>query len=156
MLNAIRYGVFFALAIFLWAVTETVFGLHDRYIRYHEYLSYFFAVPAVAILYWGIRAGENAPRRGMRFGRAFGKGLAIMAVVAVLCPLVWYVFCTFVNPMFLGNMIHYAVEIKGMAAPSAMHRYGLPNFLFIATFSTVLIGSIISLVIAIIMAGRRH
>jgi len=156
MFNAIRYGIFFTLAIFLWAVAETVFGLHDRYIRYHEYLSYFFAVPAVAILYWGIRAGEHVPRPRMRFRRAFGKGLAIMAVVAVLCPLVWYVFCTLVNPMFLDNMTHYAIKIKGMARLSAMHRYELPNYLFMATFSTVLIGSVISLVIAVIMAGRRH
>ena len=156
MLNAIRYGLLFALAIFLWAVAETAVGLHDRYIRYHEYLSYFFAVPAVGIMYWGINAGEQAGGPGMRFGQAFGKGLRIMAVVAILCPVVWYVFCTFVNPMFLDNMINYAIVIKGMAASSAVHRYGLLNYLFMSTFSTVLIGSVISLVIAIIVAGRRH
>lgn len=156
MLNAVRYGILFALAIFLWAVAEMALGLHDRYIRYHEYLSYFFAVPAVGIMYWGIRAGEQADRPGMRFGRAFGKGMRIVAVVTILCPVVWYVFCMFVNPTFLSNMTRYAIETKGMTVRPAEHRYGLFNYLFISTISTALIGSIISLVIAIIMAGRRH
>src|SRR5690606_10518984 len=99
MINAIRYGALFALAVFLWAVAETVVGLHGRYIGYHEYLSYFFAVPAVSIMYWGITNsinGQAAGRTGFR--GAFLKGLGITAVVALLCPLVWYVFCTFVNP----------------------------------------------------------
>src|SRR5690554_556154 len=103
MLNAIRYGLLFALAIFLWALVETMLGLHDRYIRYHEYLSYFFAVPSVGIMYLGISAGERAPTQGMRFRKALLKGLRITAVVALLCPVVWLVFCLYVNPDFLGN-----------------------------------------------------
>ena len=154
MLNAISYGGLFACAIFLWAVIETALGLHDRYIRYHEYLSYFFAVPSVAIMYRGICAG--APRKGMGFRRAFLKGLAITGVVALLCPLVWYIFCTFINPRFLGNMARYAVEWKGMAMPLAVQWFSLPGYLFVSALSTAIIGSVIALVIAIIVAGRRH
>lgn len=156
MLNAIRYGLLFALAIFLWAVAETLLGLHDRYIRYHEYLSYFFAVPSVAIMYWGISAGAKAKREGVSFRSAFLKGLAITGVVTLLCPVVWYIFCTVVNPSFLGNMARHAIETKGMAAPLARQWYALPTFVLVSAFSTAVIGSVISLVIAIIMAGRRH
>src|SRR5690606_6407656 len=154
MLNAIRYGLLFALAIFLWAWAETVLGLHDRYIRYHEYLSYFFAVPAVGIMYRGICADEEAPMRGMRFRKALLKGLGITAVVTLLCPLVWLVFCMFVNPDFLANMAQYAIKTNTMAPSLAAKRYALPNFLFISALSTALIGAVISLVIAVIMAGR--
>lgn len=156
MLNAIRYGLFFALAIFLWAVAETMLGLHDRYIRYHEYLSYFFAVPSVGIMYLGIRASEEAPGQGMRFRKALLSGLGITVVVALFCPVVWLVFCTFINPEFLDNLAQYAVEAKAMPPSLAMERYALPNYLFVSAFSTVLIGVVISLVIAVIMAGRRH
>lgn len=156
MWNAIRYGLLFALAIFLWAVAEAALGLHDRHIKYHEYLSYFFAVPSVAIMYWGIRAGEKTPWQGMRFRTAFLKGIAITAVVTLLCPVVWYFFCSFVNPAFLGNMTRHAIEVKGMDPPLAMQRYTLSNYLFVSAFSTAVIGSVISLVIAVIMAGHRR
>lgn len=153
-MNAFRYGLFFALAIFLWAVAETMLGLHDRYIRYHEYLSYFFAVPSVGIMYLGICAGEEVPAQGMRFGRAFRKGLGITAVVTLLCPAIWYVFCTYVNPAFLGNMAQYAREAKTMAPSVAAKRYLLSNYLLISAFSMAVIGVVISLAIATIMAGR--
>lgn len=156
MLNAIRYGLLFALAIFLWAVAETLLGLHDRYIRYHEYLSYFFAVPSVGIMYWGIRAGEKGKRGSTSFRSALVKGLAITGVVTLLCPVVWYVFCTAVNSAFLDNMARHAIETKGMATALALQWYALPTFLFMSAFSTAVIGSVISLVIAIIMAGRRR
>lgn len=156
MLNAIRYGFLFALAIFLWAVAETVLGLHDRYIRYHEYLSYFFAVPAVGIMYRGICAGEEGPMRGMRFRNALLKGLRITAVVTLLCPLTWLAFCKLVNSSFLDNMAQYAIKVKEMPPLLAAERYVLPNFLLISALSTALIATVISLVIAIIMAGRLH
>ncbi len=156
MLNAIRYGILFALAIFLWAVAETALGLHDRYIRYHEYLSYFFAVPSVGIMYWGIRAGEKTPGRGTRFRKALLDGLGITTVVTLLCPVVWYVFCSLVNPAFLDNMARHAIEEGNMAPSLAAQRYRLPTYLFVSALSTAVIGSIISLVIAIIMAGRRR
>ena len=156
MLNAIRYGLLYALAIFLWALAETALGLHDRYIQYHEYLSYFFAVPSVGIIYWGIRAGEKRAQQGFCFRKAFLKGLGITGVVTLLCPGVWYVFCLFVNPTFLDNMARHALETKRMTAPVVMQWYSLPNYLFVSAFSTAMIGSVISLVIAIIMAGRRR
>ena len=155
MLNAIRYGVLFALAIFLWAVAETVLGLHDRYIRYHEYLSYLFAVPSVGIMYRGIHAGE-APGHGMPFRKAWLKGLGITAVVTLLCPLVWLVFCTFVNPAFLENITQHAIEANTVAPSLAIKRYALPNHLFVSALSTAVIGAVISFVIAVIMAGRRR
>ena len=155
MLNAVRYGILFALAIFLWAVTETMLGLHDRHIRYHEYLSYFFAVPSVGIMYWGVYAGQKKPAAGMSFRGAFLKGLGITAVVSVLCPVVWYVFCVYVNPDFLGNMARHAVDTKEMAPPLAAKRFSLPGHLLVSTLSTAVIGAGVSLVIAVIVARRK-
>jgi len=156
MLNAIRYGALFALAIFLWALVETIVGLHGRYIRYHEYLSYFFAVPSVGIMYWGIRSGKKTKPGGVSFRSAFANGLGITTVVTLLCPVVWYVFCVAINPAFLDNMAHHVTDTKGMAASLAFQWYSLPTFLFMSAFSTAVIGTIISLVIAIIMARRQY
>lgn len=156
MMNAIRYGVFFALAIFIWAIIEWLIGLHGRYIRYHEYLSYFFAVPAVGIMYWGIakRTGGQAEQLGFR--RAFLKGLGITFVVVLLCPLVWYIFCTVINPYFLDNMVRYAIETKAMAPTLAMKRFSLANHLVVSSLSTGVIGTVISLVISVIVARRKN
>lgn len=154
MLNALRYGLLFAAAIFLWAAAETMLGLHDRYIRYHEYLSYLFAVPSVGIMYLGIRAGEEVRGQGMRFRKALLRGLGITAVVTLLCPAVWFVFCTFVNPAFLNNIIQHAIQAKKMAPSLAKAWYALPHYLFVSALSTAIIGTVISVVIAIIMAGR--
>jgi len=155
MLNAIRYGVLFALAIFLWAVAETALGLHGRYIRYHEYLSYFFAVPSVGIMYWGMCAGQQNRPGGMGFRSAFRKGLGITVVVSLLCPVVWYVFCVYVNPDFLGNMARHAVETKQMAPPLAAKRFSLSGHLLVSALSTAVVGAVISLVIAVIVARRK-
>ena len=155
MLNAIRYGLLFASAIFLWAVAETLVGLHGRYIRYHEYLSYFFAVPAVIIMYSGVRPARHMQQR-QSFRSGLLKGLAITAVVVALCPLVWYVFCTFVNPGFLGNMVTHAVEDRGMDPQAAARRYSLYGYITVSVLSTAIVGSVISLVMAIIMAARKR
>lgn len=156
MLNAIRYGILFASAIFLWAVAETVVGLHDRYIRYHEYLSYFFAVPAVAIMYHGVRSGQHVPHHGLPFRSGLLKGLSITAVVVILSPLVWYIFCTFVNPDFLGNMIAHAIESKNINPQVVVQRYSLSGYITVSVLSTAIVGSVISLVMAIIMAARQR
>ncbi len=155
MMNAIRYGVLFASAIFLWAVVEWLIGLHGPHIRYHEYLSYFFAVPAVGIMYCGITHGENGQSDRVGFRRAFKKGLGITSVVVLLCPLVWYTFCTFVSTDFLSNMARHAIETEAMAAPLAMKRFSLANHLLVSSLSTAVIGVVISLVIAVIVARRK-
>lgn len=156
MMNAIRYGLLFSLAIFLWLVAESSLGLHGQYIRYHEYLSYFFAVPAVIIMYKGIRSGESSAQRSIPFGKGLLKGLGITAIVAVLCPLVRYVFCVYVNPTFLGNMAKYAVEVKAMSPTLAASRFELTGYLVMSVFSTVVIGVVISLVMAVILAARQR
>lgn len=155
MMNAIRYGVLFASAIFLWAVVEWLIGLHGPYIRYHEYLSYFFAVPAVGIMYCGITYGENGQNNRVGFRRAFKKGLGITSVVVLLCPLVWYTLCTFVSPDFLSNMARHAIETETMPAPLATKRFSLANHLLVSSLSTAVIGVVISLVIAVIVARRK-
>ncbi len=153
---AIRYGVLFAVAIFLWAVIESLLGLHDRHIQYHEYLSYFFAVPSVAIMYWGIRSEEKRSQERIGFRKAFMTGLGITGVVTLLCPLVWYVFCAWVNPSFLDNMVRYAIAAKGMDAQLAGQRFSLSTHLLVSTLSTLVIGAVISLVIAVIMARQTQ
>ncbi|WP_257669491.1 DUF4199 domain-containing protein [Parapedobacter tibetensis] len=153
---AIYYGILFAFAIFIWAVIESLVGLHDRYIQYHEYLSYFFAVPSVAIMFWGIRSSRNQSDSRTGFRKAFMAGLGITLVVTMLCPLVWYVFCVFVNPTFLNNMMHYAVETKGMDAQIAALRFSLSNHILVSTISTSVIGVVIAFVIAIIVARRKN
>ncbi|MFC3199249.1 DUF4199 domain-containing protein [Parapedobacter deserti] len=153
--SAIRYSVFFALAILLWAVAEWLVGLHDKYIRYHEYFSYFFAVPSVGIMYLGIRSGGRPPENRMSFRSAFLRGLGITSVVSILCPLMWYLFCVFINPAFLDYMMRYAIEAKGMDPQLAMKRYSLSSHLFVSTLSTAVVGAVISLVVAIILARRK-
>lgn len=156
MKRTLLYGFLFALAIFLWAVIEWLLGLHDRYIHYHEYLSYLFAVPSVAIMYWGIRSGAHGARGGISFGKAFSTGLGITAVVVVLCPLVWYVFCTFVNPALLDEMRQHAEEAKGMDTELAAKRFSLGNHLLLSTLSTAVIGVVISLVVAVVISRQRR
>ncbi|SEL58230.1 DUF4199 domain-containing protein [Parapedobacter koreensis] len=156
MMHAVRYGMLFALAIFLWAMAEWLIGLHDRYIRYYEYLSYFFAIPSVYIIYRGIYDGVDWSDGRVGFRKAFERGLGITLVVMLLCPLVWYVFCTFINPAFLSNMERFSVENKGMQAALAAQRFSLPVYVLIASLSTTLVGIVISLVIAIIAAQQKR
>jgi hypothetical protein len=155
MMNAIRYGILLALAIFLWAVAEWLIGLHGPLIRYHEYLSYFFAIPAVSIMYWGIANDASGPGPHLGFRGAFIKGMGITFVVTLLCPLVWYVFCMFVNPDFLDNMARHAIDTESMPTPLAMKRFSLSNHLLVSSLSIAVIGTVISLVIAIIVAQRK-
>lgn len=153
---AIRYGVLFAFAIFLWAVVESLVGLQDRFIRYHDYLSYFFAIPSVAILYSGIRSKEQELGVQIGFQQAFKTGVSITFVVSTLCPLVWYVFCTWINPVFLNNMLQYVVEKKGMDMQLATQRFSLSGHLLVSTVSTLVVGVVISLVVATIVAKQKH
>ncbi|MBK1439432.1 DUF4199 domain-containing protein [Parapedobacter sp. ISTM3] len=155
-MHTIKYGILFALAIFLWVVIEWLVGLHDRYIRYHEYLSYFFAVPSVYILYRGIRGGADQPNGRLSFRRVFAKGLGISLVATCLCPLVWYVYCVVINPAFLEHMTRFSIEVKEVDSHLASERFSLPVYLSTTTVSTALTNVITCFVIAVVVAERKR
>lgn len=150
--HIVRYGSGWALAALLWMLVESWVGLHDRYMHYHGYLTYFFAIPWVFIYYRGIRQRAVTAGR-LEFREAFLLGCGITLAATVLTPVVWWAFAGWLNPDFLTAKAQHAIG-HGMDPEAAALRYSLVNHLVISAFSTAVIGSVISLVIAIIFARR--
>lgn len=155
MKQVLFFGLLYVLAIVGWALAETVVGLHDEYIRYHEYLSYFFAIPIVAIMYYAMQARKRQLNQELTFKRAFVYGLSITAFVLLCSPVLWYVFCTYINTDLLDNLARYHMERKGLSEAVAQRRYALPNYIWMAMASTTTIGVVVSLVLSLITSKKE-
>jgi hypothetical protein len=152
----LTFGTIYALAIFIWALIEYVLGLQGPYIRYHEIYSYFFAIPAVMILYRAFRAHSLQQKVELRWTEQLKYGLGIVFVATALTPLVWWIFCEWINPQFLPALRQYHVVARKLPAVQVSELFTLPNFLFMQVVTTAVVGSLIALILSVIGHNQKN
>jgi len=150
MRNVLLYGFFYALAVLLWAVLEFAIGLQGEYIRHHEKFSYFFALPAVALLYQAFKTYSATQETPLTWIRLLKFGLAVILVATLLLPGVWYVFCHWIHPEFLPNLREYYLNLRSIKIAQLNERLTFSNFLLAQMLSTFVAGTLIVLVLSII------
>lgn len=156
MKAAFYFGILFAMVLFLWYSLEYAIGLHGPYVRYHEYVSYFFAIPVVMIMAAAIRyrKARNLKEQPARFWPLFSFGAQVSLVAALAVAPLMYAFATWVNPGFLEALSSHAVQAGKMETAMAARRFALDSFLVLHAALIVTVGSVAAFVIAIIMTGK--
>jgi hypothetical protein len=149
MQRILLFGTLYAAAIFLWALIEFLIGLQGVYIRYHEMYSYFFAIPAIFILYRAL-VDHMAPQTSSHWTTPFKFGLGVVLIATLLTPLVWWVFCQWINPDFLPSLRKYHILSRNLHPVRVGELFSFSNFLFMQAVTTAVVGILIALILSII------
>ena len=151
----IRYAALISIVTLLWLVVEYWVGLHDRYIRFHPYVTLLaLAIPVVCTIL-AVKEKINVADGELNFRQVFMTGFFIAlfsAVFSIPCQLI---FQKLINPGFCQTMIRYSVQraatlgIDVIKAKSQAEMYfNLTSYLTQCFFGTLFFGTIIALIIA--------
>ncbi len=155
MKTEIKWGLIFALVLFLWICLEYAVGLHDKYIASHQYMSFIFIIPAVLMVYLAIREKRRTLGGNISFTQAFLCGLGVSVVVSLLSPLIQYIFHRYVNPNFFNDFINYAVNNGKATLEQAQAYFNLKSYMIQGSVGALVMGVITSLILAAIMRSKK-
>lgn len=153
----IKYGLIFTAMGFIWLLLEFLLGFQSTYKDYHSFVSNLIFFPSVFIMVKGMLAKRKELGGQLGFGAAFQTGFFITLVVALLSPLTNWIFFTLINPVYFREFAALAVE-HGKTAEQAAAENNLKSFLIMSFISSIIMGTISSLIIALFVreTNRRH
>jgi hypothetical protein len=154
--NELIAGIAIALATFLWICLEFIFGMHDKYIDYHMYVTNLAYIIPVIGVHWAVKRryyaqppGEFQIKDGLMSGVIVGVTAAFLTL-----PLLW-IFFTYINPDFFGNMIAVSAKKAIMsggnsivAIQDAQEYFQLSSYLIQSFTSMLMLGVLISLMVS--------
>lgn len=161
MKTEIKWGLIFSMVSLLWIVGEYLVGLHDRYIDKQQILTNLFFFPAVLMMYLAIREKRQMLGGQITFMAALTCGFAVSVVVAILAPLIQYVFHTWINPHFFEKLIEYSTGKAGgsgtgiMTVELASRHFSLGNYMLMSSMGAITAGVSTSLVLGYLMRSRN-
>jgi len=154
--NELLAGVAIAVASFLWICLEYIIGFHDRFIDYHMYVTNLAYILPIIGIYWAIKKryatfapGEFQLKDGLM------SGVIVFVTAAFLNLPLMYLFVTYINPDFFGNMI--AAEGKKalvsggntiVAITDAQEYYTISSYLMKSFTGFLILGLFTSLMIS--------
>lgn len=150
----IKWGLIFSVVAFLWVTLEWAVGLHGKYISWHPILTNLFVIPAVWMMVLAIREKRSSLGGKITFSQAFLCGIGVSVIVALLAPLTQWIFHSFVSPHFFENAINYAVQNSKATREQAEAYFNLKSYMLQGSLGGMVIGTITSLVLAVIMRSK--
>jgi hypothetical protein len=109
--SEIRSGIALGLALFFWLLLEFFLGFHTKYIDYLPFITWLYVViPAVGIN-WALKAKRDRYYHGqITIFQALKTGLIITLVMAIVGPLMQFLYVILVNPMYFDTMTAHTRE----------------------------------------------
>lgn len=97
--------------MFFWLLLEFFLGFHTKYIDYLPFVTWLFVViPAVGIN-WALKAKRDRYYHGqITIFQALKTGIIITLVMAIVGPLMQFLYIILVNPMYYDTMTSHAKE----------------------------------------------
>jgi hypothetical protein len=151
----VKYGLIFSLVTFLWISLEYLFGFHTKHIEKHVVVTKFFSFPAVIIMVQNIMQKKRELGGKITFGQAFQSGFIMTLIVAMLTPLVYYFFFTFINPGYFEAFRNYAIQLKIATADQAASDFNLKSYLVQSVISAIVMGVLSTSIIGFFARTRN-
>lgn len=146
----IKWGVIFVVVALLWMLLERLVGLHSIYISEHAIYTNVFALIAIAVYVFALRAKRDHQLSGhMSWKEGFVCGVKISVVVAVLSPVSQWITHNLITPDYFANAITYAVEAEKMTQEKAEAYFELTNYIISSFIFAFVVGVITSAIVAI-------
>ncbi len=154
--NELLAGIVIAVVTFTWSCLEFIFGLQDKYIDYHMYITNLVYVIPVIGVHWAVKKRYLfLPPGQFQIKDGLMSGVIVSVTAAFLTlPLLW-IFVTYINPDFFGNMIAVSAKkaiMSGgnsiMAIQEAQDYFKLSSYLIQNFTSMLILGLLISLMVS--------
>lgn len=101
--HALMYGAAAAIAIALWSMIEYWLGFHTTNAEVGRYSGFVGMIFPILAIIGAIRAERQARGGQIGFGHAFGQGMAVSAVIALLSAGFIGFYFSAINPAFLTS-----------------------------------------------------
>ncbi len=147
----IKYGLIIGVLTVLWLLIEFITGLHDKYIDLFLIVTNFvFLIPIVGI-YLGIRNKRKYTNNNfLSFWKCFTVGLIISVVYSLVAGFGQFLYHQFINPEYFELMIDKSFN-NGIDREQAQRFFNTSNYVLSVTFSYLIGGIIISLVVSLLI-----
>ena len=150
----IRWGIIFTIAALAWMVIEKLAGWHGEGIANHPIYTNIFAIIAIALYVFALRAKRRQLGNQMTWKEGFIAGVIISVVVALLSPLAQLITHKIISPEYFPNAIEYAVESGNMTREAAENFFNLNSYLMQASIGALIMGLITSAIVAFFVRNR--
>lgn len=151
----LKWAILFAVMMLLWMLMEKLAGFHDEKIASHALVSYFVAIPAIAMYVFALLDKRKNFYMGvMTYAQGFKAGLIMTIFVTVLSPLTQYITSTIITPDYFKNIISYVVENKLMTLAAAESYFNLKSYLMTTVISTPIMGILTTAIVAIFIRKK--
>ncbi len=147
MKTELKWGLLISVAAFIWTCLEYAVGLHTIHIDLHPIITMFWIPIAIFLLVLALREKKWKDLDGkMSYLDGVKSGVIIAVMLAVLSPVVLYIFFQFINPGFFDTMAAHAVEQGHLTQADATSYFSMGSYIFQAVLGSV-IGTVVSTLI---------
>ncbi|MBK9270995.1 MAG: DUF4199 domain-containing protein [Saprospiraceae bacterium] len=149
-----KWALLFIFMTWIWMFLERLAGLHDRYIDVHPRITMLIVAPSLLIYFLALKEKKQNMLSGkMTFMDGFISGLWITGFITLLTPLSQYIISVWITPAYFQNAIEYSIG-KGTSRTDAEAYFNLKVYMYQATFSTPVMGTLTSAVSAYFMRSK--
>ncbi len=152
----IKWGLIFTFVTLVWMIFEKYIGWHDVYIDQHAILTNVFILFAIAIYIFALLDKRKHHYQGfMTWKEGFLSGLVISFVIAIMSPFIQVIIHAWISPDYFPNAIYYGINKLGKPPEEMQAYFNLQSYMWQSTLGALIIGTIISAVVAIFVKKNR-
>jgi hypothetical protein len=152
----LKWAIIFTVVALLWMVLEKFFGLHDKYLDYHRYLTNLFAIPAIVVIVMALKDKKKSFYEGeISYKQGLISGIIISVFIALFSPASQWITSFVITPEYFSNVIKHSVELgyfKTTAEAEANFNY--QNYAIQGAIGALIMG-ILTTAIAMIFIRRK-
>lgn len=143
-------------SLLLWMLLERLFGLHDKHIDKHQYLTMLYSIVAIALYVFALLDKRKNFYNGvMTYKQGFKTGLIITLIVTLFSPLTQWIISSVITPDYFKNVIQYSVETGYHKTVSdAEAQFNLRNYMIQSTLGALIMGIVTSAIVAIFTRAK--
>ncbi len=153
----IRWGIFFALAILIWAMLEKTFGLYGASIASYGIYTNLFAIVAITLYVIALLQKKKEYYNGnMSWRQGFVSGVYLTVVITVLSPICQYIIHTFIAPELLPNLVEYKVKSGYLSRDAAETYFNLESYIYQSSSFALSTGIVTSAIVAYFVKTKNY
>jgi len=151
----IKYALIYSLITLAWLLLEFLFGLHTTYIEYHPIVTMFALIPTILVYRKFFLDKKKSLGNSITLLDAIKSGLLLTVFIAILSPIMLFIFHYVINPSFFDSMIKYSVENKKATFEQATDYFNFNSYLQMTVAGGLFIGTLISVISALIVRDKK-
>jgi len=153
----IKWALIFALAVLVWMLLEKLFGLHDKHIDLHYYLTNLFAIPAIWIYVLALKDKKRNFYNGqISYKAGVVSGTIMTLIITLLYPILQWIISEVITPDYFTNVINYSLETGYHATREEAEAYfNLKSYIVGGLIWALIIGIATTLIVMLFLRSKK-